>query len=269
MDDVGKISEEHAPCTRPRLPHFNVSAETVIFELEDSIKTPTNALALWFSNYNTDNNGGKATLFEQQKDIAVVTEAGSKKRLVTLHVPVGSHFTISTVRTAVKAAPPAMPASQPSFPLPYADGFQSKPVSQEAPFLADQIGAFEVHYESTAGVVPAPGSDASASANKVMKQMVPQLPIGWSDHGSNGPMTLIGMREWADVSVAVDFKLPPSAPASAAGCVATRVDQMWKNCGIAFCLSASGQWNLTVGGPALGGFVAPENLVASGQVNPP
>jgi hypothetical protein len=26
----------------------------------------------------------------------------------------------------------------------------------------------------------------------VLKQMVPALPIGWSDHGSNGPMTLIG-----------------------------------------------------------------------------
>lgn len=53
--------------------------------------------------------------------------------------------------------------------------------SQEAKYWADQIGAFEVHYE-----------DGGSSGNKVLKQMVPALPIGWSDHGSNGPMTLIG-----------------------------------------------------------------------------
>ena len=29
--------------------------------------------------------------------------------------------------------------------------------------------------------------------------MVPTLPIGWSDQGTRGPMTLIGMREWQDI----------------------------------------------------------------------
>ena len=48
--------------------------------------------------------------------------------------------------------------------------------------------------------------------------------------GSNGPMTLIGMREWQDISVSVDFRLPVAA---AAACVATRVEQFWvgKNTG--------------------------------------
>jgi galactosylceramidase len=58
-----------------------------------------------------------------------------------------------------------------------------------------QIGAFEAHPET------------GNASNTVMRQMVPQLPIGWSDHGSNGPMTLIGMREWQDLTVSVDFKL--------------------------------------------------------------
>jgi len=61
----------------------------------------------------------------------------------------------------------------------------------------------------------------------------------------------------------VDFKLPPSAPATSAGCVATRVDQMWRN-GIIFCIAADGNWNVTVGGPKLGGTVDKGNIVTSG-----
>ena len=123
------------------------------------------------------------------------------------------------------------------------------------------LGAFEIHYESHDGV-------AGSSTNKVMKQMVPQLPIGWSDRGSNGPMTLIGMREWQDISLSVDFKLPPTAPLSAAGCVATRVDQMWRN-GIVFCLAAGGSWNLTVGGPQLGKGPRGGQLIVGGTLPKP
>lgn len=108
-------------------------------------------------------------------------------------------------------------------------------LSQEAKYFADQIGAYEVHYES------------GEAGNKVLKQMVPALPIGWSDHGSNGPMTLIGMREWQDVSIKVSFKLPS---ADAAACIGSRVDQMW-NDGIVLCVDGSANYNLTVGGPTL------------------
>ena len=52
-------------------------------------------------------------------------------------------------------------------------------------WFADQIGAFEIH----------PSSDGKKS----LKQMVPELPIGWSDQGTRGPMTLIGMRERQDI----------------------------------------------------------------------
>ena len=108
-------------------------------------------------------------------------------------------------------------------------------LSQEAKYFADQIGAYEVHYER------------GEAGNKVLKQMVPALPIGWSDHGSNGPMTLIGMREWQDVSIQVSFKLPS---ADAAACIGSRVDQMWHD-GIVLCVDGSGKYNLTVGGPTL------------------
>ena len=249
--NVVKISQEHAHCTRPGLPNFVVEEETVTFALDANLGAPA-SLAVWYSNYNTDSGSGVATLFEKRQDVAVV------KGKFSLHVPVGAHFTVSTVRTAQKMIPEAIPASVPSFPLPYTDDFQSKPISQEAPLLADQIGAFEVHFESHGGV-------EGSAGNKVMKQMVPQLPIGWSDSGTNGPMTLIGMREWQDISLSVDFKLPPTAHASAAGCVATRVDQMWLN-GIVFCLASTGSWNLTVGGPQLGKGPRDGQLIVGGRL---
>jgi hypothetical protein len=77
------------------------------------------------------------------------------------------------------------------FPLPYADNFNKYPESQEAAYFSDQIGTFEIH------------TDAAAPANKLMRQMVPQLLIGWSDKGSFGPVTVIGMREWQDLTMQV------------------------------------------------------------------
>lgn len=117
--------------------------------------------------------------------------------------------------------------------------------------FADQIGAYEVHYET------------GKSGNKVLKQMVPALPIGWSDHGSNGPMTLIGMREWADLTIKVSFKLPESG---ATACIGSRVDQMWRN-GIVLCVDATGTYNLTVGGPTLP-KVGPDGKTSQAETEP-
>jgi len=160
---------------------------------------------------------------------------------ITLEVKVGTFFTLSTIMEGpTKAAgAPAIPKSVPSMPLPYTHDFESPTPGQEAPWWSDQIGAWEVHYET------------GKAGNKVMKQMVPELPIGWSDHGSNGPMTLVGMREWQDLTVAASFQLPAGSPKNASGCVGSRVDQMW-NDGIVLCVSADGSYCLSVGGPKLG-----------------
>ena len=108
-------------------------------------------------------------------------------------IPVGSMITISTVTTAKKGVNfEGIPKSSIQFPLPFSEDMEQVEPSQEAKYWADQIGAYEVHYE-----------DGAKSGNKVLKQMVPALPIGWSDHGSNGPMTLIGMREWQDLTFSV------------------------------------------------------------------
>ena len=239
---VVKISYDHAPCTRPKLPEFSVAPETFVLKLAPSMKAPK-TLTVWKSNFEKET----AMLFEKQQDIAVVDNT------ITLQVAVGDFYTISSVRTAVHGSfSTPVPTSVPQFPLPLFDDMQSHNVSQEAAFFADQIGAFEIH------------EDASKPGNKVLKQMVPQLPIGWSDHGSNGPMTLIGMREWQDISISVDFRLPVH---DASACVGSRVDQMW-NDGIVLCVSAAGQWNVTVGGPPQSG-VFTHKPIASGTTKAP
>lgn len=60
----------------------------------------------------------------------------------------------------------------------------------------------------------------------------------------------------------------PGRPADAA-CVATRIDQMWRN-GVVVCINAEGQWNLTNAGPPLQDeWMQPPANVVSGTVSPP
>ena len=66
------------------------------------------------------------------------------------------------------------------------------------------------------------------------------------------------MKEWQDVSVSVDFRLPA---ANVMACVGTRADQMWVE-GVVMCIKSSGAWQLTLGGPELNGNVDPWRWIA-------
>ncbi|CAE8624763.1 unnamed protein product, partial [Polarella glacialis] len=242
---IVKIDSDHAACTRPPLPSFK--AENVTFQLAPG--TPHGSMAVWYSNFEEfAEDGTVPTVFDRLADVPVL--AGGQ---FTIEVKVGAFYTISTIQEGPTKGVPAtpIPASQPSMPLPYSDDYEGYKVSQEGKWWSDQIGAFEVHYES------------GSAGNKVMRQMVPQLPIGWSDHGSNGPVSLMGMREWQDITLEASFKLPQDSGDKMA-CLGSRVDQSWNN-GIVLCVSASGAWRLSVGGPKLGGIPSGQ-VYASGQV---
>lgn len=237
---VVKISWDHAPCTRPGIPYYDTSAELVNFTLSSSIG-PFTSLAVWRSNYEAQ----PAIIFERQADIQV------RDGTFSLYVKVGDFYTISTIKTARRGSFAAPPPSQPSFPLPYADDFESYAESQEAAYFADQIGSFEIHRSLT---------DLS---RKVMRQMVPEAPISWVP-SLNGPMSVIGMSEWQDVSLQVDFSL---FDAQSAACLGSRVNQNWDQ-GIVLCINSFGEWNLTVGGPNLKTGASIERI-ASGQTKAP
>ena len=108
---------------------------------------------------------------------------------------------------------------------------------------------------------------ADYSGNKVFKQMVSEKPIGWSDHGSNGPMTLIGQLEMSDLTIEAKFNIPKGVAANQTACVGNRADQMWKS-GVVVCVSPEGGWVLSYGGPALGGLYEAANVVAKGITKP-
>jgi len=228
-----KIDHDHAPCTRPPLPWFKVSGETVTFRLAPSMKAKT--LAVWYSNFQETDGAGRAlTVFKRLSDIQ------ASDGTFELEMPLGAVYTVSTIlKGPTKGEPDSpVPESQPSLPLPYFEDFDSYAESQEGKWWADQIGVFEVHKES-------------GSTNKVMRQMVPELPIGWSDGGSRGPVSILGMKEWQDISIEVAFKMPVGLKPGASACVGTRVDQMWRT-GLVLCVSIDGNWSLSVGGPKLG-----------------
>ena len=203
------MSHDHAPCTRPSLPPFNVSGETVTFQLAADGVRPAR-LAVWYSNF--EDYTPSAALFARQADIVPAADG-----TFSLAVPVGAFYTVSTILDGPTKGAHVPPPSVPQFPLPYNDDFQGYATSQEPRWLSDQIGAFEMHPETD-----------NVTAPPSLLQMVPLLPIGWSDHGSKGPVTIVGMREWQDITVTVTIKLPTSITANTtAGCVATRSDQSW------------------------------------------
>ncbi|KAJ9439143.1 putative galactocerebrosidase, partial [Diplonema papillatum] len=237
---IVKISHEHAPCTRPGLPSEVVNSENVTFQLAGF--SGVQSLQVRYSNYEDQ---------DKPQFISLPPVTVASDGTFTVEVKVGAYLTLSTITTSVKGNYTS-PASSPSLPLPHSDNFNSYPVGQEAKWWTDQIGAYEIQ------------PDSQNSSNFVMRQMVPQLPIGWSDAGSQGPFTLLGMKEWYDVAVETRFRLPS---ADAAGCVSTRSNQMWAN-GIVFCVGGNGVWNLTYQGPPQNG-VFTEKPVATGTVRSP
>ena len=252
---VVKISRDHAPCTRPPLPDFRVEEETVTFHIKNANGGYIpNELHVWYSNF--EKNVKNPTVFENLESIKV------NNGMFTLTIPVGGVYTVSTVTDARKGsfAGNLAPASTPQFPLPYHDDFQSYLNNSEAMYFADQIGAFEIH-PKTLSQEPSGPEHTEYS----MRQMVPEIPIGWQN-APNGPMTLIGMIEWQDITVATEFFLPVSAFSNTSACVATRVDQLWLQ-GIVFCVEASGKWTLSQGGPPLSGDIQPKNIIQSGAVS--
>ena len=96
--------------------------------------------------------------------------------------------------------------------------------------------------------------DAQDASNKVLKQSAPQQPVfkmgTWSAGaykpglGSNWvPATILGMKEWADVSISSRFRLPDH---TAGACLATRTGWTFNN-GAVLCVWGSGNWTLTDG----------------------
>ena len=191
---VVKVSYDHAACIRPTLPRAltgNVSAERVTFILDSSMGNVTE-LACWRSNYESE----PPIMFQQQTNVTVVDGRFS------LDIALGDYYTVSTVQTAQHGGFPSspVPASQPRFPLPLHDDFDSATVSQQPKYWSNEQGVFEVHV------------DVGNSSNRVLRQMVPQPPLhkpGRPNAVTSQPNAnaVVGMLEWEDISIVARFRL--------------------------------------------------------------
>jgi hypothetical protein len=214
---VVKNSFDHAACTRPGLPpsQEDVAAENVTFVLDASLGGGGAAMSLacWHSNFERET----PVLFQPLPDVQVGADGA-----FTLAVAPGDYYTISTVRTARHGTfETPVPPSQPRSPLPIADDFDATALSQQPRLWSQMLGAFEVH------------ADSANATNRVLRQMGEGISIDtWPGHTHAMPGTIVGMREWQDVSIAARFRLPPPAPlvsaqvdgAQPAACVGTRLD---------------------------------------------
>ena len=211
-----KISHEHAQCVRPQLPVEPVEDEIATFKIENIFKGKTPSKLSCFRSNFVD---GKRVVFEKQNDIVITQNS------FTISIRVGDIITISTVDTAQKGQP-LLPPQSSLFPLPYNDDFSSYSESTEPKFLSSQIGSFQI-------------------VSGRLQQMVPRAPIPWAALNGKGPVTLIGMSEWEDIAIGIQFILTKH---NSSACVATRTDQSWDKA-MVLCASSNGDVSLYAEGP--------------------
>ena len=240
--NIVKIDSDHAPCTRPGLPAEVVEPENATFVLAPSMGKGITSLTCWRSNLQPEH----ALLFEQQPDIPVVDGR------FTLPVNLGDYITVSTIRGAANhgSFSTPVPPAQPRSPIPVVDNFDTTPLSQQPRLWSQMTGSFETQ------------TDPANASNVVLRQMSTQVSVdNWRGRFNMMPATVVGMREWQDVSISTRFRLPagpasgtvypgtPWPPANPNACVGTRND--WTmSAGVVLCVSGSGQWNFTYGGGA-------------------
>ncbi len=131
---VVKISYDHAACIRPALPSFlaNVTEEEVTFVLDASMGkfVDLTELNCFKSNFQ---DGPASPMFEKQPPVSVVNGR------FTLLVRPGDYFSVSTVMTAHKGSFDHVPRSQPRFPLPLSDDFDTAVVSSQPKFWSNEL----------------------------------------------------------------------------------------------------------------------------------
>lgn len=106
----------------------------------------------------------------------------------------GSLYTLTTTTGQGKGTASGPPSA--ALALPYADGFESYALAQQARYFSDQNGAFEI---AAAG---------GGRSGQVLRQMAPVAPINWET--SSDPYTLFGDVSWTDYTVSSDVLLEQS-----------------------------------------------------------
>jgi len=197
----------------PQRSKTNCVEEQATFTLRGKLAS-LKKVAVWLTVLHA--NATVAKLYERQPDVAV---AGS---VFKLSLPVNSIVTITSMLQLGQHCVHPTPPAPKHFPVPYAEDFEGYPKSggpagwdsNIAKYFADMSGGFEVH-------------------GGVLRQMTPQMPIGWFANAADyAPYTIIGAIDLQNVTVSASVLLPASktGKSTSIGWVAARVSQAAEEC---------------------------------------
>jgi len=136
-------------------------------------------------------------------------------------------YTFSTQGTAGKgnaAAPPAAPLK-----LPYRDNFDTYRAGQEARYLSDMQGSYEVQ-------------PCAGRPGKCLQQMAEVKPINWQQNSD--AFTLLGDPSWTNYTVSVDAKLAKAGIIELIGRAGIQKRPQSHQQGYYFQISDAGAWTL-------------------------
>ena len=137
-------------------------------------------------------------------------------------------YTFSTLGTAGKGT--ATSPAPKMLALPYRETFGKVPVGQEARYLSDMQGSFEV--QPCAGGRP----------GKCLQQMAATKPIEWQD--DSDAFTLLGDPSWTDYTVRVDAEFAKPGTIELIGRAGTQKRPQSHQQGYFFRVSDGGEWSL-------------------------
>ncbi|XP_002122521.2 galactocerebrosidase [Ciona intestinalis] len=198
---IETMSHDQSICIRPPLPAYTVEDQNATFVLEGSFKGKVTKMHMWFTQLG---QSGNRDVFLNKGSVAV-----DKTGQVSIHLPIDSVITLSTITTAMKGSYPTPPAPA-EFPLPYSDSFDKTPGFSEPFNFADQAGSYETFHNNT----------SDDGHEWTFRQVVEERPVTWCSD-PNQTITVIGNYKWSHITVEVSIKSESTYGAF----VAMRVDK--------------------------------------------
>jgi len=179
------------------------------------------AVHVWATNVNSTHN---ADYFIHLTDLKPDSSGTFKYTLKPGYV-----YTFSTVTGPVGKGTAVSPAPHP-LALPYSDNFNHYVAGQEARYVSDMQGAFEVQ------------PCAAGRRGMCLQQMAPIKPIEWQD--DSDAFTLVGDPTWTNYRVQVDAELAKPGTVELIGRAGTQTRPQSHQQGYFFQISDTGAWTI-------------------------
>jgi len=179
------------------------------------------AVHVWATNVNSTNN---ADYFAHLADLKP-DGAGT----FTYTLKPGYVYTFSTVSTPVGKGTAVSPAPHP-LALPYSDNFDRYTAGQEARYVSDMQGSFEVE------------PCAAGRPGMCLQQMAPTKPILWQDNSD--AFTLVGDPTWTNYQVRIDAELAKPGTLELIGRAGTQTRPQSHQQGYFFQITDTGAWTI-------------------------